>query len=138
MKKTMLLIIALMLMFGSFATLSADTADKKESDIYYINAKILKIFPHKLGYYVIYRRGGLKTAQAFIPHEWFDRRDSRAVLNLTDGNIDPYLTFVMRNGEFDHVRVAAKKNLRHNTWGTIAENAIPADRFQIETLAPEF
>lgn len=135
MKKSLLLILAFVLVFGCFAAVPAET---EESELYYINAQILRIFPHKLGYYVIYRRAGLKTGEVFIPHEWFDRRDSRAILSLVGGDVNPYLTFVMRNGEFDHVRVCAMKNIRHGTWGVIAEQAIPPDRFNVETLNPEF
>ena len=135
MKKTMLLMLFFILVFGCFALLPA-AAD--ESDLYTINTQILRIFPHKYGYYVIYRRAGLKTGEVFIPHEWFDRRDSRAVLNLVEGNVNPYLTFVLRNGEFDHVRGCAMKNTRHVTCGTIPETAIPQERFQVETLNPKF
>ncbi len=135
MKKTILLVTAFVLVFGVFAAIPAAASD---SELYYINVPILKIFPHKLGYYVIYRRAGLKTGEAFIPHKWFDRRDSRAVLNLTGQNINPYLTIMMRNGKFDHVRVVAMKDTMHGTWGTLADNAIDDSKFNIETLNLEF
>lgn len=135
MKKSSLAIIALTLILGLFAVVPAVAAD---SDLYYVNVPILKIFPHKLGYYVIYRRAGLKTGEIYIPHAWFDRRDSRAILNLTEQNVTPYLTIVTRNGEFDHIRVVAKKNNQHNTWGTIGQNALNADRFNVEKLNVEY
>ncbi len=135
MKKSSLAIIALTLILGLFAVVPAVAAD---SDLYYVNVPILKIFPHKLGYYVIYRRAGLKTGEIYIPHAWFDRRDSRAILNLTEQNVTPYLTIVTRNGEFDHIRVVAKKNIQHNTWGTIGQNALNADRFNVEKLNVEY
>lgn len=135
MKKTMLLILSFVIVFGCFAALPAAS---EESDLYYINAQILRIFPHKLGYYIIYRRAELQTGEIFVPIEWFDRRDSRAILNLIEGDLNPYVTFVMRNGEFDHIRVCAMKDIQHGTWGTIAENAIPAENFQVEALNPKF
>lgn len=135
MKKSSLAIIALTLILGLFAVVPAVAAD---SDLYYVNVPILKIFPHKLGYYVIYRRAGLKTGEIYIPHAWFDRRDSRAILNLTEQNVTPYLTIVTRNGEFDHIRVVAKKNNQHNTWGTIGQNALNADKFNVEKLNVEY
>ncbi|MBN1616114.1 MAG: hypothetical protein JW875_02285 [Spirochaetales bacterium] len=135
MKKSSLAIIALTLILGLFTVVPAVAAD---SDLYYVNVPILKIFPHKLGYYVIYRRAGLKTGEIYIPHAWFDRRDSRAILNLTEQNVTPYLTIVTRNGEFDHIRVVAKKNNQHNTWGTIGQNALNADKFNVEKLNVEY
>lgn len=135
MKKAVLLVTAFILVFGVFAAIPAAAA---ESDLYYVNVQILKIFPHKYGYYVIYRRAGLKHGEVYIPHEWFDRRDSRAILNLTSENINPYLTIVTRNGEFDHVRVVAKKDTRHVTWGTISEKALEESKFKVDKLAVEY
>ncbi len=135
MKKTILLLLGFILFFGMFALAPATS---EESEFYYINVPILKIFPYKLGYYVIYRKSGLKTGEVYIPQTWFDRRDQRAILNLNDGNVDPYLTFIIKNGEFDHVMVAAAKDIRHPTWGTINLGSNLDDKFKVEKLALEF
>ncbi len=135
MKKTVLLLVLGCLLFGLAASLPLVA---EESEFYYVNVQILKIFPYRLGYYVIYRRAGLKTGEAYIPQEWFDRRDNRAVLNLTEQNINPYLTIMFKNGEFDHVRVVAMKDINHPSWGTISPGAPIEDKFKIEKLALEF
>lgn len=135
MKKTILILISFFLFFSIFAILPVAA---EESDYYYVNVQILKIFPHKLGYYVIYRRAGLKTGEYYIPQTWFARTDQRAVLNLTDANIDPYLSIMIKKGEFDHVRVIAAKNINHPTWGTISPGADVGDKFKVEKLALEF
>ena len=108
MKKSVLVFLTFILLFGFFAALPA-ASESKESDYYYVNVQILKIFPCKLGYYVIYRRAGLQTGEYYIPQKWLDRRDSRAVLNLTEQNVAPYLSIMMKNGEFDHIRIVAVK-----------------------------
>ena len=135
MKKSMLLLISFVLVFGLVAALPLAST---ESEFYYVNVQILKIFPHKLGYYVIYRRAGLKTGEVYIPQKWFDRRDQRAVMNLTDQNINPYLSFMIKNGEFNHVRVIAPKDIRNQVWGLINESEIPAEKFNVEKLPLEF
>lgn len=135
MKKTILVLLSFFLVVSIFTVLPVAA---EESDYYYVNVKILKIFPHKLGYYVIYRRSGLQTGEVYIPQTWFDRRDKRAVLNLTEDNIDPYLTIVMKKGEFDHVRVIAAKNINDQTWGVISPGADVVEKFKVEKLALEF
>lgn len=135
MKKITLLLISFCLFF-SICTIVPLTSE--ESDMYYVNVQILKIFPHKLGYYVIYRRAGLKTGEVYIPKEWFDRRDQRAILNLTDANIDPYLTIVSKKGEFNYIQVVAHKNVRHPTWGVLSPGADVAEKFKVEKLALEY
>lgn len=137
MKKSMLLSLAFILVFGLFAAIPA-ASEAKQSEYYYVNVKILKIFPCKLGYYVIYRRAGLQTGEFYIPQKWLDRRDSRAVFNLTNQNVDPYLSIMMKNGEFDHVRIVASKDITHPTWGQINQGEVPADKFNVEKLALEF
>lgn len=135
MKKKILLLISFVLIFSMFAALPTVA---EESDLYYVNVPILKIFPHTLGYYVIYRRAGLKTGETYIPQAWFDRRDQRAVLILTEDDSEPYLTIVMKKGEFDHVRVHAKKNPNNSSWGFISPGTDFGDKFKVEKLNLEF
>lgn len=116
-------------------------AEKKfenESEFYYHNVPILKIAPHKLGYYVIYRRNNLKTGEMFIPKEWLDRRDQRAVLNRTEDNIRPYVSVFFRNGEFDHVKLVVAKDISHPTWGVLQVGSLYDEKFKIETLNLEY
>ncbi len=135
MKKAVLLLVSFMLVFSFVAALPAAA---EESDMYYVNVQILKIFPLHEGYYVIYRRAGLKTGEAYIPNAWLDRRDQRAVLNLTNNSVSPYLSIVYRNGEFDHVRIMASKDLQNPTWGTMVERSDQPDKFKIEKLDLQF
>lgn len=135
MKKAVVLLISFLLLFSFSAVLPAAA---EESDMYYVNVQILKIFPLHGGYYVIYRRAGLKTGEAYIPKEWLDRRDQRAVLNLTEQNISPYLSIMYKAGEFDHVRIVASKDLDNPTWGNMVERSDQADKFKIEKLDLQF
>jgi len=135
MKKAVLLLVAFMLVFSVVAVMPAAA---EESDMYYVNVQILKIFPLHEGYYVIYRRAGLKAGEAYIPQTWLDRRDQRAVLNLTEQNITPYLSVIYKGGEFDHVTIVAAKNLQHPTWGNMVERDDQPDKFNIEKLDLQF
>jgi len=135
MKKTVLLMVCACFLFG---TVAAVPLVAQESEFYYVNVPVLRVFPWRLGYYVIYRRAGLKTGEAYIPHLWFDRRDNRAVLYLTDTNITPYMTLMLRNGEFDHVRLVLPKNQNHTVWGILSPGAPIEDKFKIEALDLEF
>jgi hypothetical protein len=135
MKKKLLLLISLVFALGIFAALPAAASP---SEYYYINAPILKIFPHRLGYYVIYRRVGSQIGEAFIPLKWLQPKDQRAVLNLTTAYINPYLTFVMHNGEFDHVCITAAKDTNNATWGVLTSGTQYNDNFNIEKLDLKF
>jgi hypothetical protein len=43
-----------------------------------------------------------------------------------------------KKGEFDHVRVVAAKNIKHPTWGVLAQGTNIDDKFKIEKLTPEY
>ena len=136
MKKAKILLMTFLLVFGLFAALPA-AAD--ESEFYYTSVQILKIFPHQLGYYVLYRcPGSVRTAEFFIPKGWFDRRDQRAVLNLTDQNVNPYLSIMTKKGEFNHVRLTLPRNITDPVWGTLPSGAPYDDKFGVEKLTLEY
>jgi hypothetical protein len=136
MKKATLLLVSLVLALGIFAVLPAAA---EESDMYYTNVTILKIYPHSLGYYIIYRKpAGLGTAEFFVPKEWLDRRDSRAVLNLTDQNISPYCSIITKKGEFDHIRITAAKDISDPTWGTLDSGVPYNDKFKVDKLVIQY
>ncbi len=135
MKKTVLLMVCACILFGLAAAVPLAA---EESEFYYVNVPVLKVFPWRLGYYVIYRRAGLKTGEAYIPHQWFDRRDNRAILNLISENLNPYMTIMFRKGEFDHVRLVLPKDQKHPVWGVLSPGAPIEDKFQIEALTLEF
>ncbi|PIE98754.1 MAG: hypothetical protein CR988_01935 [Treponema sp.] len=109
-------------------------AEVKKSELYYVNVKILRIFTHSKGYYVIYRRAGLKTGEAFIPYEWFSIRDGRAKLEKASGRIDPYMSLFSKNGEFDHVKLYVPSSPKSPEWGNLRNQSEYDDKFNIEAL----
>lgn len=136
MKKSALLLASMFLLFGLFTALPVAS---EESDMYYTTATIIKAFPHQNGYYIIYRSPtSLKSSEFFIPKEWFDRRDSRAVLNLTDQNISPYLAIVTKGGKFDHIRITLPKDISNNVWGTLTSGVPYNDKFTATELKLEY
>ena len=71
------------LIFSLFTIAPAFSQKIDEADVYYVNVQILKIFTHSDGYYIIYRRAGLKHAEVFIPKSWLDPKDIMINLKTT-------------------------------------------------------
>ncbi len=128
-----LTIFAFLIVGSAFAT------NTEEADVYYINVRIIKIFSHPKGYYVIYKRAGLKKGEVFIPFEWFAASDGRAKMTRVNTRVAPYLSFFLRDGKFDHVKVAAPKLLTHPAWGTLKTPKDYNEKFEgVETLELKF
>ncbi|MDR0389596.1 MAG: hypothetical protein LBH73_05955 [Spirochaetaceae bacterium] len=112
----------------------------RESEFYYINVDIETIYPYRLGYLIIYRRGVNGIGRVYIPLEWFEDPTGKArLINLGPGRAWPHLTVYYRNGEFSHCRVFVRRESSHVTWGNVPLNVDIDDRFQgVETLELEF
>ena len=125
--------IAGLLVFGGFLAISVPSVSAQEeqrprvedswdpanvADLYYVYVHIEKIYPHRLGYVVVYRRGISELATVYIPFEWFKPAVNRAQLvQLSSGNTWPGMTVFYRDGEFVRVRLQVARSFSHTTWG---------------------
>ena len=139
MKKLVMIIVLASLFQG--ALLFAQTSSRfEESDYYYFNFTIEKIYIHRLGFMVVYRKNSNFTARTFIPHDWFHTTDGKGeIIYLGTGREWPSMIVYYQDGEFSHVRLRVRKNRLHETWGVIPLN-VNADSFfqDIEEVKLEF
>lgn len=113
---------------------NGNSSEEEELDLYYINLPIVKIFTHPKGYYILYRSSNLKIGKLYIPWEWLDYRDQRAVYDTVSGDVSPYVSYITNSGEFYQIRIKASANLFHSTWGTIGSTTISDDNFDVESV----
>ena len=110
------------------------------SDLYYINVPIEKVYPYKLGYVVLYRKGANNLGRAYIPFEWFRVNVKKAeLIQLGDGKTWPCMSVFYKEGAFYGVRLYVAKRQSHLTWGNIPSNVNIDDRFEgVETIDLSF
>jgi uncharacterized protein TP_0437 len=138
MKKICRCFIFCVLLFGAVSVFPL-AAESKEADIYYVNTQLLKIFSHPKGYYVIYRRAGLETGEAFIPFTWFSPKENKADISFINTRINPYLSFFIRDGKCEYVRISTPKDIGSQIWGILPNPQQYNDKFDgVESLALEF
>lgn len=113
---------------------------KDESSFYYFNFPIEKIYSHRLGYMVVYRRGANLQARTFIPLEWFNKIGAQGeVVTLSHGKEWPSMTVYYKDGVFSHVRLRLREERAHESWGLIPLNVNYDEYFQnIEEVKLEF
>ena len=91
-----------------------------ESEYYYVNVPIERIYAHKDGYVVSYLKGLNKIAQIYIPIEWFtDPSGKGDLVAMGSGSLWPNMTIYYKSGEFSHVRLIVRRDRRHPTWGVV-------------------
>jgi len=140
MKKIMLLTV-LVALCGASSLFAQQSAPKyKESEYYYYNVPIEKIYAYRLGYIVLYRKGANQMARTYLPAEWFtDIGGKGEVVMLGSGHEWPSMTVYYKSGEFSHVRLRLRRDRSHETWGVVPLNINIDDYFKgIEEVQLEF
>jgi len=139
MKKLIFTLIILAVLFQG-VSLFAQEKKYKESDYYYFNVPIEKIYFHRLGYVIVYRKGAIQMARTFIPMEWFtDARGKGEFIGLRSGSEWPSMSVYYQNGEFSHVRLRVRVDHSHESWGFVPLNVNIDDKFEgIEEVKLEF
>jgi hypothetical protein len=123
MKKIILFVVLAALLCQGTYLFAQNIPKFQESEYYYFSFPIDKIYSHRLGFMVIYRRNSNNSARTFIPHEWFGTVDSKGeVIYLGTGTEMPSMIVYYKNGEFSHVRLRLRRNRLHETWGVVPMN----------------
>ena len=143
MKRIIFLLIILAVLcqgVSLFAQENKNESKYKESEFYYFNFPIEKIYSHRLGYVVLYRKGATQIARTFLPVEWFvDAKGKGEFIGLRGGNEWPSMSVYYKNGEFSHLKLRIRLNRAHSTWGFVPLNVNIDEHFQdIEEVKLEF
>ena len=135
--KIVLLIVLAALCQGTF--LFAQSTRYEESNYYFFNFSVEKIFLHRLGYVVTYRTGGNRIASTYIPHSWFNTIGGQGeIVYLGTGSEWPSMIVYYKDGEFSHVRLRLRKNRQHETWGVVPLTAAIDENFDVEEVILQF
>lgn len=119
MKKPFFVLAGLVLL-QAVSLFAQNVPEDKQSEYFYYNVPIERIYPYRRGYVIKYRKGTSELATAYLPREWFnDAAGKGELINLTPGPAWPYLAVYYRAGEFSHARLYVFKNRSHTSWGNI-------------------
>ena len=147
-KLVLLSIFAGVLIFAGFMIISVQPVTAQQSDgnprteedrwgagniseLYYINVPIEKVYPYRLGYVVLFRKGANELGRAYIPYAWFRANVAKAQLfQLGDGKTWPSMSVFYKEGAFYGVKLYVAKRTSHLTWGNIPSNVNLDDRFE--------
>jgi hypothetical protein len=106
-------------------------SEKNQSDMYYVNVPLEKIYQYRLGYILTYRKGVNQLAQVYVPNEWFtDAAGQAELIKLPPGKNWPSLSLYYKSGEFSHLKLYIHRSRAHDTWGAVPLNVNIDDRFE--------
>ena len=133
MKLFRALLVTLMVLVPSTALLAQDQGGERDV-LYAINVPVQRVFPHSLGYKVVYDRSDLYPGEVYLPGRWFTGAAARGELIYSRHPSVPYMVIFYRNGEFSHLRLFVSANRSDRTWGTLPSGQDLREQFSTEEL----
>jgi len=116
--------------------LLASAVFAETSAFYPVRVDVLKVLTHADGYLVIYRKGSMGAAQAYIPAKWFVP-GGKAELVRADDPSYPYMTVFYKDGAFHHLRLYVRTSVGDPSWGVLPSGE-GQGKFEAEELKLEF
>ena len=138
MKKALCAVV-LGLIIGAAPSLFAQDREQ-ESEFYYTTVPIEKIYSHRNGFVIAYRKFSNQVATLYIPMDWFSDPNGKADMVVTgSGTLWPQMTIYYKSGEFSHVRLTVRRDRNHPTWGAVPLYVNIDEHFQgVEELHLEY
>lgn len=113
MKKSILAFLILLFVAG------AVFAEASESPYFVRTMPLVKVYPHKEGYKILYRNPKMEYSSFYVPMQWFGNDSSKAELVYGYSDSYPYFSVFWKDGAFDHIRLYLHKDRTHRSWGDL-------------------
>ena len=136
MKNRLVLVIAAALLLLFTVGLAAEV---ETSEYFYKTVPITKVYPHRDGYRIIYRRSNMELAVIYLPNEWFqftpgEGNRGKGELVIANDPSYPYMSIFWKEGDFSHVRLYLHANKEDISWGDLDNPEAYNDKFDVESL----
>ena len=137
--RTLLFLALVFFSQGDFLFAQTSPERNKESEYYYFNYTIEKIFSHRLGFIVLYRKASNKIVRTYMPLDWFNTIGGKGeIVYLGSGSEWPSMIVYYKDGVFSHVRLRIRRARTHESWSIVPFNINADGLFQnIEELELE-
>jgi hypothetical protein len=128
-------IVAILVLIACAAAVAQDTG----RDVYVKTVPIARVYPHALGYRILYFKSNLEYTEMYVPAQWFSfAGTSRA--NVIWGNSAeyPYLTIYYKDGKFDRILLYLHSNMHDVSWGSLPPGIDLTRQFNVQEPPKDF
>lgn len=134
--KRLIVFIALAVLLGFSADLLAAqtaAATPAPENLYIKTLYINKIYPHNLGYKILYWTHDGKIATTYVPLSWFNGTAGKGELLYQINRSVPYMDVIFSSGKFKLIRLHLNPSYADFSWGALPGNEDPSDKFKIDS-----
>jgi hypothetical protein len=108
-------------------------------NVYVKSVRIARIYPHPLGYRILYFTSRMQYAEMYVPMSWFSFSGTGKA-NVVWGNSAefPYFSIYYVNGAFDRILLYLHSNMHDVSWGTLPVGIDLSREFNVQEPPREF
>jgi hypothetical protein len=129
-------IVAILVLLVCSAAFAQQNDDR---DVYVKSVRIARVYPHALGYRILYFKSTLEYAEMYVPLKWFSfGGEGKANVIWGESAEFPYLTIYYVDGKFDRILLYLHANMHDVTWGTLPPGIDLARQFDVQEPPRDF
>jgi hypothetical protein len=131
--------IAAIVVLAVLACSAAFAQQTTAKDVYVKSVRIAKIYPHAIGYRILYFKSNLEYAEMYVPGSWFSfSGTSKANVIWGESSEFPYFTIYYADGKFDRILLFLQSNMHDVSWGSLPPGIDLTARFNVQEPPRDF
>ena len=83
---------------------------------------------------MLFYKGTTDIGVFYLPLSWFGKAGGKGEIKWGDDNAYPLFTAYYIDGEFSHIRLYLRRDIKDPSWGVLRLTAAEERKFDIDTL----
>lgn len=130
---------AVVVLFAMLVCFAAFAQQDDDRDVYVKTVRIARVYPHGLGYRILYFKSTLEYAEMYVPTTWFSfAGGGKANVIWGEGAEFPYFSIYWVDGTFDRILLYLHSNMHDVTWGTLPTGMDLTSQFSVQEPPRDF
>jgi hypothetical protein len=104
-----------------------------EQDVYVKSVHIARVYPHLLGYRILYFTSAMQYAEMYVPSTWFSFGGGGKANVIWGASSEfPYMTIYWADGKFDRILLYLHSNMHDASWGSLPPGIDLTAQFNVQ------
>jgi hypothetical protein len=108
-------------------------------DVYVKSVRIARVYPHGLGYRILYFKSTMEYAEMYVPTTWFSfAGEGKANVIWGESSEFPYMSIYWADGKFDRILLYLHSNMHDISWGMLPSGIDLTSQFNVQEPPRDF
>lgn len=130
---------AVIVILVALACSAVSAQQSAERSVYAKTVRIARVYPHGLGYRILYFKSTMEYGEMYVPTAWFTfSGGGKANVIWGESAEFPYLTIYYVDGKFDRILLYLHANMHDVSWGTLPPGIDLTSQFNVQEPPRDF